>query len=205
MKFINQNNAIKEYDFNSWEVIGKGNERTCYLNPKNRNICLKVSYHPNTKQSKRELVYFNLLLKREIPFIHIPKVHSIIKEEAYIGLEQEVIRNHDGSLSLDIRKHAKKYCSTKHDQEKLVNCLNELYFYLLKYNIIPCDLMLSNILIKVDNTNNWKAFLIDGFGTTEIIPFTNYISFLGQLKIKRKWAKFYKYQYLTFMHSINND
>lgn len=199
MKHIKTNHTAEQSDFTSWDKIGEGDERTCYLIPSEKNRCLKISLKPKIKQSKREISYFKLLLKNKVPFTHIPKAYSYITGNDYLGIEQEIIKNSDGSVALDIRKHTHKYCKNEANKEKLLSALNELYAYMIKFNIIPCDLMLSNVLIQVDENSNWKAFLIDGLGANEIFPLTNYIKFLGRMKIKRKWDKFYNVRVLDYL------
>lgn len=177
-------------DFLNWELIGKGTERQCFLFPQNKQRCLKVSSISKSKQSKREIKYLSYLKKKNVPFLHIPELYSVFKNEYYLGVEQEVVRDSTGLVSNNLEKHMKVYCiGNKQNQERLLATLNDLYVFMLKYNIVPCDLVLSNILIKVED-DLWKAYIIDGLGTTEFIPFTNYIDFLGRVKIKRKWKVF---------------
>lgn len=176
-------------DKNKWKCIGTGSERTCYLNKKDINQCFKVSEIKKSKQSKREIKYLSFLKKMNIPFTHLPELYGIVKDDKYIGIIQEVIYDDNGSISLNMRNHMEKFSSDDSMQDKLLTCLDELKNYLLEYNIIPCDLVLSNILIQ-NTKHGWKAIIIDGFGTTEVIPYNNYIPFLGRKKIARKWKRF---------------
>lgn len=75
--------------------------------------------------------------------------------------------------------------------QKLRNALEKLKTYLLRYNIIPCDLLPDNIVVK-HGTTGPKLILIDGLGSTEWIPASNYFKVLGNRKILRKWEKFSK-------------
>lgn len=176
-------------EFLSWSIIGKGDERTCFLNPKYRDRCIKVSSKNKMKQSKREINYFNFLRKRNVPFTFIPNFYQIIETDTYIGLEQEVILNSDGTFCHNVGNHLQYCCHSQDDEIKLMASMNELKLYLLKYNVIPCDLMLSNILIRVDG-DKWESYLIDGFGSPQIIPIHNYMPCLGRRKIERKWNLF---------------
>ncbi|MFH0255768.1 YrbL family protein [Vibrio rumoiensis] len=177
--------------FLNWRLIGQGNERFCYLDPIKNNRCIKVSKLNRSKQSKREIRYFSLLKKRKVPFLLIPEFYGVIRSSDYLGIEQEVILNSDGSSCENVEGHIERYCKTESDELRLLNAMNELKLYLLMYNIIPCDLMLSNILIKIDyDTTIWKAYLIDGFGSAQVIPYHDYIPFLGRKKIERKWNLF---------------
>ena len=74
---------------------------------------------------------------------------------------------------------------------EFMEALAELKSYLLRYNIIPCDLLPDNIVVK-HGTTGPKLILIDGLGGTELIPVSNYFKVLGNRKILRKWEKFSK-------------
>lgn len=182
------------YDFKNtsdWKCIGTGSERHCYVKKSDKSICYKISNKNKAKQSKREISYIYYLKSKNIPFTHIPETYGIIKEKKFIGIIQEVIYDADDCISLNLKEHIKRFCNNKEEKKKLLHCLNTLKEYLIQYNIIPCDLVLSNILIQNKN-NHWKAIIIDGLGTTEIIPYTNYIPYFGRIKINRKWDKFIK-------------
>lgn len=176
-------------DFLRWELIGKGAERQCFLLPDGNQRCLKVSLISKSKQSRREINYFKFLKKRNIPFTLIPDFYRVIKTDTYLGIEQEVILNSDGTFCHNVEKHLQYCCHSQADEIKLMASMNALKSYLLKYNVIPCDLVLSNILIK-KNGSRWESYLIDGFGSPQIIPIHNYIPFLGRRKIERKWSLF---------------
>ncbi len=73
--------------------------------------------------------------------------------------------------------------------EELQAALDELKAYLLRYNIIPNDLGVDNMVVK-RMPSGIRLILIDGFGSTELIPASNFFRFIGNRKIIRKWEKF---------------
>ena len=54
-------------------LLSKGEERACYINPKNSNTVLKLSSANYARQSLREIDYFTQLQKRNVPPTHIPR------------------------------------------------------------------------------------------------------------------------------------
>lgn len=183
-------------DYTSWPVIGKGTERTCYLNPSDQTRLVKISSLANSKQTRREIRYFQFLIKRGIPFDHIPKFYGSVQGTGFIGLEQEYVRNVDtngqyGSPPESIHQYLSVPLS-RASIRQFLDALNELKIYLLRYNIIPCDLGADNIVVKKTVTGNIRLVLIDGLGGTELIPASNYFRILGNRKILRKWEKFLK-------------
>ncbi|MEZ9296947.1 glycosyltransferase family 25 protein [Vibrio splendidus] len=175
-------------DFLHWPVIGRGSERTCYLDPKNPNRCIKVSHRNNAKQTKREIAYLEKLKKNNVDFTHLPQYYGVIDCGDYIGIIQEVVRNCNGNIASDLR-HYLKLTRNEKELRLLQVGLKELKCYLKENNIIPSDLVLSNILV-IEKEENIKLVLVDGYGSTELFPISNYISSIGCRKIERKWKKF---------------
>ena len=45
-------------------------------------------------------------------------------------------------------------------------------------------------MLVVEDDNQIKVMMIDGFGGAELIPLANYIRYFGKRKIERKWREF---------------
>lgn len=177
-------------DYTSWPLIGQGTERTCYLNPSDTTRLVKISPLENSKQTRREIRYFQFLIKRGIPFDHIPRFYGTVQGTGFIGLEQEFVRNAAGPDLSPPTIHQYLSCPLSRRQiRQFLDALDELKAYLLRYNVIPCDLDLDNIVVKKTATGI-RLILIDGLGSTELIPASNYFRVLGNRKILRKWEKF---------------
>ena len=180
-------------DYTAWPVIGKGMERTCYLNPDDPSRLVKISLAGNTRQTEREIRYFRFLMNRGVPFDHIPQFYGEIHGDGFIGFEQEYVRDfHTPESESPPAMALLSYLSSPLSQEQteeLQAALDELKAYLLRYNIIPSDLDVDNIVIK-RVPSGIRLVLIDGFGSTELIPASNFFRFIGNRKIIRKWEKF---------------
>lgn len=59
---------------------------------------------------------------------------------------------------------------------------------MLSHHIVCSDLHPWNILY-VEKDAISKLVIIDGFGTTELIPYYRYINFFAKQKINRQWSK----------------
>lgn len=175
-------------DFTKWPEIGRGDERVCYQNPSDPARCIKVSRKEKCKQSRREIRYFRYLVRRGVSFAHIPKFYGVIETEDLIGIEQELIQTPSGTHPLDIRHYLKQNLSEEQHQE-FWRALAKLKSYMLRYNIIPCDLVMSNMLV-LEEPGGMRIMLVDGLGGAEVIPFSDYIPYLGRKKINRKWKRF---------------
>ena len=180
-------------DYTAWPVIGKGMERTCYLNPDDPSRLVKISLDGNTRQTEREIRYFRFLMNRGVPFYHIPQFYGEVHGVGFIGFEQEYVRDFhipesESSPAMALLSYLSSPLSQEQTEE-LQAALDELKAYLLRYNIIPSDLDVDNIVIK-RMPSGIRLILIDGFGSTELIPASNFFRFIGNRKIIRKWEKF---------------
>ncbi|WP_302602710.1 YrbL family protein, partial [uncultured Sutterella sp.] len=52
------------------------------------------------------------------------------------------------------------------------------------------DLSGNNILIRREKTGINRAVMIDGFGTTDLIPICHYFPHFARMKILRHWERF---------------
>ncbi|WP_081695700.1 YrbL family protein [Oxalobacter paraformigenes] len=174
--------------------IGKGSERLCFRSPGNPGNVIKVSPVSNAKQTIREIRYFQYLERQDVPFTHIPKFKGIIELEGYIGFEQELILDKEGNPAPSLGDFMGSIrwpgfpSSLKGNKEGL---FKDLFDYLYRFNIVVCDLVLSNILVD-DRSDRPKLVLVDGLGCNEFLPVAQYLPFMGRKKIARKWNRFMK-------------
>lgn len=81
--------------------------------------------------------------------------------------------------------------------QDLENELEKLKNELFRLNIIVSDLAPSNIAIQLDQFGKiTRMVIIDGIGSSELIPIAKLIHLFGKLKLNREWTKFlsrYKY------------
>ncbi|WP_275288092.1 YrbL family protein [Halomonas elongata] len=171
-----------------WDIIGRGDERNCYLHPDDPSRCIKLSRKDKAKQTRRELRYFQTLRRRGIPFTHIPEFFGIVEDEALIGFEQQLVVDDQGKLPPNVAQYL-SVPLTPRQISRFWEGLDALKAYLLTYNVVPCDLVMSNLLV-IERPDATTVMLIDGLGASELIPLPEYLPWLGGRKIRRKWAKF---------------
>ena len=87
------------YDALQPYLLAKGKERACYRNPVNTNTVIKLSHCSCARQSLRELTYFEVLKRRKVPATHIPFFVGRVNIPGYVGIEQQLICDFDGSPS----------------------------------------------------------------------------------------------------------
>jgi len=68
--------------------------------------------------------------------------------------------------------------------------LKPCIIFLYRYGIALSDLSGNNILIRREKTGINRAVMIDGFGTTDLIPICHYFPHFARMKILRHWERF---------------
>lgn len=175
-------------DVTEWRVIGRGDERICYQHPDDPTRCVKLSRREKAGQTRRELRYFRLLSRRGVPFTLIPEFFGEVNGEGVVGIEQQLVLDDQGELAPNVAEYLATPL-TPQQASRFWAGLDALKVYLLAYNVVPCDLVMSNLLV-IERADATTVMLIDGLGASEFIPLPDYVVFLGRRKIRRKWARF---------------
>lgn len=171
----------------SGAALGKGTERACFLAPGSKNDVIKLSPAGQDRQTRREIDYFRFLQRKGVPFLHIPQFKGEVSVPGYVGFKQEAVLDEGGKVSGSLQDFLQAGDSSL--REMLPGLLRELYGYLWRYNVLPCDLNPSNILLQ-RRAEGVRLVLIDGLGSMNLIHFSQYVPFLGRKQISRKWRRF---------------
>jgi thymidylate kinase len=144
-------------------VLGTGHERTCYINPTNEQLCIKISrYRSGDRQQNRvEHYYLGRLAARGVSFEHIPRCHGWVETSAGRGLLLERILNPNGETAPTLRQAM---------QQGIIDCaaaqplLDELHDYLQRHAIVFADVCLDNLLLGHNTDGQPRLYIIDGLG-----------------------------------------
>lgn len=170
--------------------IGRGTERMCFRSPSDPHSIVKISPLEHAKQTLREIDYFRFLQKQNVPFKHIPEFKGEVYVKGYVGFEQAAVLDGNNSVSKPLLYYLNMYGKPgRKEKTILVKLLTELYQYMYKYNITPCDLNLNNILLNISN-GSYKLVLVDGVGSPFLIPIGQYLKPLGRKRLQRKFRQF---------------
>ena len=177
-------------DFTTWPYIGGGSERRCYRNPDNPRRMVKLSPVKDAKQTLREIEYYEYLIKHQIPFDHIPKFYGTVRQDGYIGIEQEFVTfRPDSDEQAPTLGHYILQGTNAEQRADLNAAFIKLHDYLIKWNISLCDMQMSNVVVQEKN-NHIHLMIIDGLGSTEVIPISRWFASLNLQKLERYWKKF---------------
>ncbi len=176
-------------DYTTWPFIGGGSERKCYRNPQNPTRMVKLSPKQQSKQTLREIEYYQYLTKNNIPFDHIPRFYGTVKQDGFVGIEQEFITFHpDSDEPAPTLGNYIEQGLTDKQRSQLNAAFIKLHDYILKWNISLCDMQVSNIVVQ-ERPEGIHLMMIDGLGGAEAIPLSRWFSSLGHKKLERHWKK----------------
>lgn len=184
--------------------FAKGSRRQCYVHEDDAKKCIKVilperppeAIRSRSKLYKRFLSvsHFNENLN-EVKghqtlffYEHFPVCFDTVETDLGTGLVVELIRNGDGKISstiADIRKEREL-----NDVER--QALIHFFDYLMKHAIVVRDLTPRNIVLQYKG-DNVKAYMIDGFGNSDLLPLVKYSARLARAKILRKLGRTFQF------------
>jgi hypothetical protein len=173
-------------------LIGKGNERACYLHPEDADKAIKVTLQnkaKRSKQTKTEIKYYKKLLKKGLnDWSHLPKFYGEIQTDKGKGFIVEIVKDYDGEVSKSFAHYMNKEGFHKYQKE-----LNDLKEYFLNHCIIfNYGMMPKNLLLRKKSESENELVLIDGLGDVSHLTVQNILPYFARQRIKRRWKKFEK-------------
>lgn len=201
---------MEEITLNKNDYLAKGSHRAIYLYPLDKNKCVKIVMKERQQfmkarnkhwykklrplswydENRKEIKAYKILNKKnpEI-FNYIPKFYGIVHTNLGDGMLIDYVNN-----SFTLLKYIKHYGFNKTLQEELLKISTILY----RNNIQTRDPNLNNYVVQVIDENRIQVKLIDGIGNSQLIPLADYITFIGQKQIKRRFNKFCSYLIKSF-------
>ncbi len=175
-------------------LLGKGNERLCYLHPDDDSKIIKIAYkHHNVRnQNKIEEIYYTYLEKKGISFGHLTHYHGTVDVEGKKGLVFDRVIDSDGSRSLTFSNIVKQKIITIEQAQVL---LNDLRVYLSENKILFVDVSLNNIMCRLENDGSYRLIIVDGLGARRLgFKFWLYRHFTpyATYKVASQWKKVIK-------------
>jgi hypothetical protein len=172
-------------------LIGKGNERLCYIHPEDDTKVIKVAYKEGKirDQNRLEYIYNQHLEKRGVNFAHLSKCYGWVNVGQKEGLVFERVLNFDNTPALTLSKAIEeKRISIEYAQE----LLEELRQYLEENVILFIDVALDNIMCQKQADGSCRLIIIDGLGARRPgLKFWLYrhIRLYAKYKVKSQWQK----------------
>lgn len=172
--------------------MGKGHHREVYRHPDEPSQCIKIVVDEDydSREIDREISYYKHLARRGISWEMLSQYYGHVKTNLGLGTVFGLITDHDDNVSKTLGYYLRQNHKTEKYSEDLFNSLYSFKKYLLRERIITKSLAHRNIVCERTNSGISQLHLVDNIGNAEFIPLSNYIPFLGQKKVLRKWYRF---------------
>ena len=196
-------------DLSSGLEIGKGSSRTCFIDPRDENKCIKITHSINNKETVNEVKYYKILQKCGIVWDYLSKYYGSVNTTLGKGEVFDLIRDYDGVVSQTLSFYLQKDERTKSLQNPIL-LLKNLKEYTIAQGIVVKDLNTKNMLYQKIDKNNARLIIIDGVANNDYLAFSKYISYFREKKIRRLWQRFestlsQKYSFNKYFLSLLNE
>lgn len=182
---------MSEVKLNDSLLLGKGNERLCYLHPDDPTKIIKIAHkHQNGRnQNKLEEIYARYLEKKGVSFDHITRCYGSVDVDGEKGVVFERVVNSDGSASRTFTDMVKQHRISLEEAQAL---LDDLRNYLVDNTILFVDVSLDNIMCREEEDGSYSLIIVDGLGARRPgFKFWLYrhVPLYAAYKVKTQWAK----------------
>lgn len=184
-------------------MIGRGNERLCYIDPEDQTKVIKVRYKEGKTrdQNRLEYLYSQYLEKRGVSFAHICRCYGWVDiENNKKGLVFDRVLNFDKTPAITLSRALKEaYISYEYAQA----LLEDLRQYLESNVILFVDVSLDNIMCQKQEDGSYRLIIIDGLGARRPglkFWFYRHITPYAKYKVRSQWIKLWK----NFKKALNS-
>lgn len=193
-------------DLSASTPVAQGSERRVYLHPYNQHLLVKVLYRTNAQGKKKhdkwhaqfmrdgvyrgffsefsECVAAATRLQGKDRPLPIARIAGVAATSLGMGLLVEKIVGDDGAIAPNLKEVVEEQGFTA----ELRQLLDEFFMSLAKAHIIYNDVGLSNIAFGRNASGRKGLYLIDGFGSRQLVPVYAWSKFLNRLRLARKYS-----------------
>jgi len=97
----------------------------------------------------------------------------------------DLIRDADGSVSKTVRQYVK----ANGKSAELLAALDEFFEMFRSQRIVTRDILDHNLVIQIGESTR-TIYMIDGFGSAELLPISCWFPTIGRKSVERKIARF---------------
>lgn len=191
------------------EPFAQGGNRLCYVDPRDSERCVKVSRPGREAAAKRRLapglkgyrplVYYDDNLREyatyrriercfgEETWRHLPRCYGLVRTDQGEGIVTDLVRDADGAISRSLKEQLRESGVDANFRE----AVGELKAYLERTGLPTRDLLLHNLVARrAGEEGRFRIFIIDGFGSADVLPYVYWSRKLARRKARRKLLKF---------------
>ncbi len=203
----NEARNIQLKDLAEQQTIAKGDHRVCYRHPQDPQKCLKI-LHEDWRQINRRLndpfKYFrskthfheNMVEAKELAKIykkcgqrmrqHFPQSYGFCSTDLGEALITDFIQDHDGAPAHTLKSYIWENGYTPEAQA----AIEAFWDFLFREAVIVRDPDPYNICLAQQANGSLQAYLVDGYGRSDFLPFVEWIPQLTRRKLNKRKARF---------------
>jgi len=187
-------------------IFAEGGRRVCYVHPDDPDKCVKVlSARGNPRTRRKKAVWYKKMRplscfddnkgelkdfrdferRGEGVWEFFPRCYGMQETNRGDGIVTDLIRDEGGIISITVKQYLKAQGQTP----ELLTALDRFFDLMMNYRIITRDILHHNLVIQ-RRDNGVRIVMIDGFGSSEMIPFSSWIQSVARKKVARKIARF---------------
>ena len=199
---------MTELYFESEEhAFARGGNRVCFIDPRNKNHCVKVARKDRTAAIKKSEKAFPASLRPESSFDDnqeeydvyqridrqigaeayqlIPRCFGFVETNLGRGLCSEIIKDSDEKISLTLKQYVWQSGLT----DELKDVVKDFQLKWQSLGMPSRNLLLHNIVVQQKDNTIERLVVIDGLGWPDLIPFGYYFRSVAIKKATRKASR----------------
>lgn len=199
------NNPLKRLVLAGLEPFARGGGRDCYVHPHDSGLCVKVAREGRSPEERRQQVAwwkrwrkpaqkyddslrdFQILKALEsgndpATWKHVPRCIGWVGTDRGQGLVTELVRDADGLISRNLLE----YVWANGYDDRAQAAVDEFARFWECRHIPTRSLFLDNIAAQIRPDGTLKLVVIDGLGSTLLIPWYTWSKTLGRIWARRK-------------------
>ncbi len=189
--------------------FAQGGNRLCFIHPEDSGLCVKVRRPDFTLEDLRRKKGFPKSLRPlssfddnldeyrvmcrfkknydDVIYRHVSRCYGFVETDLGKGLVSELVCDEDRKVSQTL----KKYIWDHGQDDKIMAAAKELADFWLQLRVPSRDLLLHNIVVQMEAQRIVRLVVIDGLGSSGLVPFACLPASMQTAKVERKVKNFY--------------
>lgn len=171
-------------------LVARGHHRVCYVDPRDRDRCIKVYHQPDLKDLKREQTAYRVLQRHGADWKLLSRYFGEVTTNLGPGYVFELIRDHDGRVSRTLEHYLDPATRESLTAAELTPAMRALRRFLIDNRVISQEIAPRNLVFRRRMGGDGDLLMIDDIGNRDYIPIRNHLAFMARNRIRLYWNRF---------------
>ena len=181
--------------------LGRGNHKEVYINPIDKNLCVKILFTEPDEDFEREMRYRRVLGKRADSMTLLTKYYGAVDTDKGRGYVFERVIDFDGRASRTILSHIENPTTV----DELIDILLDFKKHFIEEKFVAAGMDPDNFMVQRLSPAERRIKIIDNIGTSARVPLLYYSDFLMARRAKKYWKRFVREIQLDHGDIITGD